>query len=177
MTLLKCFQVKKELDEVVGTERNPGLQDKSQLPYTVATLQEIERLGSAVPSSLPRSNDKPVQFHGYVFPRRSIIRFSLYTIHRDPELWKHPDTFNPSRFIDSEGKVFRPPHLAPFGSGKRACPGEALARTEIFIFFATLMQNFRFEAPKSEPLPPLTSPPGVIRAPHIYKVCCMPYDR
>jgi len=32
----------------------------------------------------------------------------------------------------------------PFAVGKRACMGEALARTEIFLIFVRLLQRFTF---------------------------------
>ncbi|KAG1657270.1 Cytochrome P450 2C2 [Nymphon striatum] len=170
-------KVRKEIDEVVGTERYPQMEDKSNLPYTTAALQEAERLGSAIAQSLPRSSENAVKFRNYIIPKRSLVAFSLYTIHRDPKLWDDPDSFNPSRFIDAEGKVFRPPYLMPFGSGKRNCAGESLAKMEIFLFFATLLQNFVFKAPDKNSLPPLTSPKGVIRVPSPYQVKCLRRQR
>ncbi|KAG1656599.1 Cytochrome P450 2C1 [Nymphon striatum] len=165
-------KIRKEIDEVVGTERYPQMEDKPNLPYTTAALQEAERLGSALAQALPRSSEQAVKFRDYIIPKRSLVSISLYTIHRDPKLWDDPDSFNPSRFIDAEGKVFRPPYLMPFGSGKRNCAGESLAKMEIFLFFATLLQNFVFEAPDKNSLPPLTSPKGMIRVPSKYKVRC-----
>lgn len=32
-------------------------------------------------------------------------------------------------------------------SGRRACPGEGLARMELFLFFTSLLQRFRFTPP------------------------------
>ncbi|KAG1673524.1 Argininosuccinate synthase [Nymphon striatum] len=165
-------QVRKEIDEVVGTERYPQIEDKPNLPYTTAALQESERLGSTLAQSLPRSSGKAVKFRDYVIPKRSVVVFNFYTIHRDPKLWDDPLTFNPSRFIDAEGKVSRPPYLMPFGSGKRNCAGESLAKMEIFLYFARLLQNFVFEAPDKNSLPLQTSPQGVVRVPTKYQVRC-----
>lgn len=120
------------------------------LPFTVATLQEIERLGSVAPTSFCRSNPNPAKFNGYDFPAQTIFYFNIYGIHRDPKLWDRPELFNPDRFVDHGGKVFRSPQLMPFGSGKRACPGKNLARAELFLYFVTLFQRFRFEPTEAQ---------------------------
>ncbi|KAG1714922.1 Cytochrome P450 2J6 [Nymphon striatum] len=138
-------KVQAEIDEVIGKERLPKMEDKPLLPFTTATLQEIERLASVVPGAIQRSNDKPAEFTGYKFPEKSNFLFDLYSIHRDPAYWKNPLDFDPNRFIDKNGKVFRPPHLLAFGSGKRNCVGESMAKMEIFLLFVTLLQKFTFE--------------------------------
>ncbi|KAG1659626.1 Cytochrome P450 2U1 [Nymphon striatum] len=138
-------KVQAEIDEVIGKERLPTMEDKRLLPFTTATLQEIERLGSVLPATIPRINDKPVEFKGYKFPEQSVFLFDLYCVHRDPTYWKNPLDFDPNRFIDKDGIVFRPPYLMPFGSGKRVCVGESMAKMEIFLIFVTLLQKFTFE--------------------------------
>jgi len=46
--------------------------------------------------------------------------------------------------------------VIPFSVGKRQCPGESLARTEIFLFFVGLIKNFEFTVLDPE------NPPGRI---------------
>lgn len=67
-------------------------------------------------------------------------------INFDENLYPNPETFQPSRFLSSEGTLCNIEHLIPFGIGKRSCLGEALARTELFIILTTLLQNFEFSA-------------------------------
>ncbi|OQV15859.1 putative Cytochrome P450 2C23 [Hypsibius exemplaris] len=55
--------------------------------------------------------------------------------------------------LDGQGKVFEPAHFMPFSIGKRACVGEALARMEIFLFFANIMQRFLIRAPRDSDIP------------------------
>ncbi|KAG1687731.1 Cytochrome P450 2C1 [Nymphon striatum] len=163
-------QVQAEIDEVIGKERLPKMEDKRLLPYTTATLQEIERLACVVPGALPRTNAKPAEFKGYKFPEQSTFQFDLYSVHRNPALWKNPLDFDPNRFIDKDGKVFRPPHLLAFGSGKRNCVGESMAKMEIFLLFVTLLQKFTFEQ-DGNGLPSLDNKStGVIRSPILHKL-------
>ena len=76
----------------------------------------------------------------------------------DPELWDQPEKFKPERwnfelkirffppkkrFLDHEGKFFRPDHFVPLGHGKRVCMGEPLVKAELFIFFVALVQKIR----------------------------------
>ncbi len=41
----------------------------------------------------------------------------------NPAVFKDPEVFNPSRFLDADGKVQAHPHLIPFLTGKRFCLG------------------------------------------------------
>ena len=48
------------------------------------------------------------------------------------------------RFLDQEGKFFKPDHFVPLGHGKRVCMGEPLVKAELFIFFVALVQRIRW---------------------------------
>lgn len=166
-------KVQAEIDDVLGEEGTPSTTDRYRLPYAMATLQEVERFATIAPRALPRSNKVQLSFRGYSFPSGTIFSFNIHAVHRDPRLWKNPDVFNPDRFMQADGTVFRPPHLMPFGSGRRACVGEALARTEIFIMFSSLMQKFSFKIPQHIPLE-IKSTIGIVNSIHDYKLEAVP---
>ena len=69
----------------------------------------------------------------------------LYEIHHDPRNFAEPHLFDPSRFLDPAGQKFLPhPALVPYGFGKRECLGKTLAKAEVFLFTAQLLQQFTF---------------------------------
>ena len=48
-------------------------------------------------------------------------------------------------FLDDAGTVRQhPPSFMPFGAGRRACLGEAVAKADLFLIFAWFLQNYSF---------------------------------
>ncbi|GJZ79592.1 isoflavone 2'-hydroxylase-like protein [Tanacetum coccineum] len=68
----------------------------------------------------------------------------LVAIQNDPKIWKDPERFKPERFVDVEGQRdgFK---FMPFGSGRRGCPGEAMAMRMVGLTLGTLLQYFVLE--------------------------------
>lgn len=71
----------------------------------------------------------------------------------DTSIWPDPQEFRPERFIDQDNKINIPLDYNPFGVGKRRCMGEMMARSNLFLFISTLLQNFKFLVPDGHPLP------------------------
>lgn len=62
-------------------------------------------------------------------------------------LWKDPSVFNPDRFLTNEGTEVNKVEgekVAAFGMGKRRCIGEVIARNEVYLFLAILIQKLHF---------------------------------
>ena len=84
--------------------------------------------------------------------------------------WGDGKTFRPERFLDEQGKVRRDEHFIPFSIGKRQCLGETLAKTELFLFFTGLVQQFTFLPEKEGVLPTQESTFGITSLPKPFKV-------
>ncbi|KAK5865599.1 hypothetical protein PBY51_019858 [Eleginops maclovinus] len=167
-------RVQAEIDEVVGTQRILSLTDKGSLPFTEATIMEVQRMTVAVPLAIPHMASETTEFRGYTIPKGTVIVPNLWSVHRDPTLWDDPDSFNPSRFLDDEGKLLRKECFIPFGIGRRVCMGEQLAKMELFLTVTILLQAFKFRLPEGTPPPPLQGRFGLTLAPCPYTVCVSP---
>ena len=110
-------RVQEEIDRVLG-QRPPSLEDRPRLSYTEATIMEIQRLGSIAPMAVPHRALADITVRGYRIPRGAAIFSMLHHIMRDPDHWADPDTFNPDRFLDAEGKVIKEDRFVPFGIGE-----------------------------------------------------------
>lgn len=125
----------------------------------------------------------------------------LTSVLHDEKEWEQPESFHPAHFLDKDGnfmkrdafmvfsaglwvliirniyflKFYGPNWKQLFLSGRRTCPGESLAKAELFIFFATLLQHFRFSPPPggSEEDLDLTPTGGLVLCPPPQKLCAV----
>ena len=139
--------LQRELDDVIGRERLPTSRDMGQLPLLEATVYELLRMTSVTPLALPHATLEDTRLAGYEIPKGTTVFVNLWSLHRSARYWDEPDVFNPYRFIDERGRTRDPkslPGFLPFGSGRRQCPGRALAIIEIFTILGALLHQFRF---------------------------------
>ncbi|XP_043853284.1 cytochrome P450 2S1 isoform X1 [Dromiciops gliroides] len=140
-------RIQEELSQELGRDRAPSLGDRGRLPYTDAFLHEVQRFLALIPMGVPRALTKPTSFRGYDLPQGIEVFPLLGSVLHDPECFERPEEFDPSRFLDADGQFKKNEAFLPFSLGKRICLGEGLARTELFLFFTTILQNFSLESP------------------------------
>ncbi|XP_078673786.1 cytochrome P450 2U1-like [Branchiostoma floridae x Branchiostoma belcheri] len=141
-------KVQAELDQVVGRDRPPVVSDKPNLPYTEATIMEMQRIRTVVPLAVPHCTTSDTTLLGYNIPAGTDVLINLWSLHMDPGRWDNPDKFDPSRFLDGNGQLQTTDSFLPFSTGRRVCLGEQLAKMELYMFVTSMLQQFTFKLPE-----------------------------
>ncbi|XP_013911886.1 PREDICTED: cytochrome P450 2C31-like isoform X1 [Thamnophis sirtalis] len=164
-----------EIDQVIGGNRAPCMDDRSQMPYTDAVIHEIQRYADIVPMGVPHTVTRDIEFRGYRLPKGLNVIPLLCTSQFDPTQFKNPQAFDPTHFLDESGGFRRREAFMAFSAGKRVCLGEGLANMELFLFLTTILQNFRLKAltdPSAIDISPESTGLGSIPRP--YQLCLLP---
>ncbi|KAI5929700.1 cytochrome P450 2W1 isoform X4 [Manis javanica] len=171
-------QVQEELDRVLGPERPPQLEDQQLLPYTNAVLHEVQRFITLLPH-VPRCTATDMQLGTYLLPKGTPVVPLLSSVLLDKTQWETPHQFNPGHFLDAEGRFVRRAAFLPFSAGRRVCIGEALARSELFLLFAGLLQRYRLLPPPGlSPATLDTTPtPAFTMRPPAQALCAVPRNQ
>ncbi|KAF7911779.1 uncharacterized protein EAE98_011894 [Botrytis deweyae] len=159
---------REELDAVVGRGRFPVPDDKPNLPYITAIVEEVFRWRPVVPEGVPHLNKEEISYNGYTIPKGSIIMANAWAISREEALFG-PDTDNfiPNRWLKEDGKTLKDIPSSGFGYGRRICPGRHFARDIIWVVVAQLLWSFDIKAGLSEtgkpvPIDPLACTYGFV---------------
>ncbi|KAL0993448.1 hypothetical protein UPYG_G00108030 [Umbra pygmaea] len=170
-------QVQEEISRVIG-DRQVLVEDRKDLPYTDAVIHETQRLANIVPMSIPHTTSRDVTFQGYFIKKGTSVIPLLASVLQDEDEWESPHTFNPDHFLDEQGRFVKKEAFMAFSAGRRVCLGEGLARMELFLFFTSLLQHFRFSPPPgvTEDDLDLTPAVGFILNPLPHQLCAVSRD-
>ena len=88
----------------------------ARLPYVEAVILEVQWMANLAPLT-GRWLDEDMIINGYTIPKGTTVVVNLLAIHKDPRLWKNPEEFDPTRFLDEDGKLVKPDAFNPFSFG------------------------------------------------------------
>ncbi|MEV0253421.1 cytochrome P450 [Streptomyces sp. NPDC050732] len=160
-------RVHAEVDEALGG-RTPTYEDLSALPYTRNVITESLRLYP--PSWMAmRVAAQDVDFGGRTVPAGTMILYSAYALHRNPDLFPDPDTFDPGRWEADRARQVPRGALLPFGAGSHKCIGDVLALTETALIVATIAARWRLRPAPGTQLRP--EPKATLEAGPLPMVC------
>ncbi|KAL5552600.1 hypothetical protein UlMin_040001 [Ulmus minor] len=138
-------KVQEELDTCVGTDRHVRDSDIPNLSYLQAVVKEVLRLHPPGPLlSWARLSVHDVHIDKVFIPAGTTAMVNMWAITHDPTIWKDPWAFKPERFIEEDVTIMGSDlRLAPFGSGRRVCPGKALGLATVHLWLARLLHEFK----------------------------------
>ncbi|XP_061979928.1 cytochrome P450 78A3-like [Populus nigra] len=153
-------KVHDELDQVAGRSRPLMEADIRSMVYLPAVVKEVLRLHPPGPLlSWARLAITDTDVDGYDVPAGTTAMVNMWAITRDPQVWVDPLKFSPERFFSKEvtadvefsvsGSDLR---LAPFGSGRRTCPGRTLGLATVSFWVGSLLHEFEWVRCGHEPV-------------------------
>ena len=144
----------KEIDNAVGNKAVTDA-DVAGLPYLQSVVKETLRVHPPGPLlSWARLSTSDVQLsNGMLIPAKTTAMVNMWAITHDPKVWEDPLEFKPERFMDADVDVRGCDlRLAPFGAGRRVCPGKNLGLVTVNLWVAKLVQGFTWVQDGSNPV-------------------------
>ncbi|KAH8027431.1 hypothetical protein HPB51_005413 [Rhipicephalus microplus] len=131
MTLKIILQIQREIDEVIGRERPPKWEDRLHMPFTMASVWEMDRWKTSTPLGVPREASEDTIVDDFFIPKGTVIMANFWAAHFDVNFWKDPEKFDPTRFLNDDGTLMtrKPECLLPFsfatGSPRSSSPPQS----------------------------------------------------
>ncbi|XP_037087030.1 farnesoate epoxidase-like [Pollicipes pollicipes] len=157
-----------EVDEVVGHDRTPAIDDMLAMPYLEAVIEETMRWMPALPIVQHATTFGATQLGGRHVPANCRVFIDLRSVLHDAAFWGDPECFRPERFLAPDAARLKE-RLLGFGFGLRRCIGETHARQALFLFTAGLLQRLRLQLSPGQADPSRPGPSLVLK-PQPYRI-------
>ncbi|KAH0510157.1 Thromboxane-A synthase [Microtus ochrogaster] len=122
------------------------------LPYLDMVIAETLRMYPPA-FRFTREAAQDCEVLGQHIPAGAVLEIAVGALHRDPEHWPHPETFDPERFTAEARLQQRPFTYLPFGAGPRSCLGVRLGLLVVKLTLLQVLYKFRFEASSETQVP------------------------
>lgn len=113
-------------------------------PLSQRFIKEVLRLWN-VPM-LVRQARTDLQWQQEQVAKDSVLMFSPFFIHRNPEYWPEPDQFNPDRWLADSPQASACPHTyVPFGWAPKSCIGALLGSHQMLLLLHLFATRFQWQ--------------------------------
>ena len=135
--------------EVHDTPEAIAFEDAKRLTYTLACIQEAQRLHPAIGMSLPRK--VPIgglRVDGHFFPPGTTVGCNPVSFHRNRDIFgEDAESFRPDRWLtaDEPARKALRQYTLTWGGGPRMCPGRRLAEMVIYKVVPSLLREFNLD--------------------------------
>jgi cytochrome P450 family 138 len=116
--------------------------DEGGSAFRRATILESLRVRTVIDVFGRRVSSPNFDLGGWRIPRGRTVLVRIADLHEDPEIFPHPERFDPYRFCGT-----KPPSSAwlPFGGGARRCIGADFAVAEMDVVLRAVLRDFRIQ--------------------------------
>ncbi|KAH7013861.1 cytochrome P450 [Ilyonectria destructans] len=136
-------KAQEEIDNIIGVDRLPQVEDRDNLPYVSALVKETLRWLPVAPLGAAHATDEDINYGEFHIPKGSILMPAIWWFLHDPQTYSDPSSFDPDRYLQPRNEP--DPANEAFGYGRRICPGRFLADDSLFITISRLLAAFDIE--------------------------------
>ncbi|KAF8406325.1 hypothetical protein HHK36_008411 [Tetracentron sinense] len=140
-----------------------SIEEVSKLRYLNAVVMETMRMKPIAPLGVPHKAARDSNIMGTKVVEGSTVVVNLYALLHDPIVWVEPHRFMPERFLTSlkngnDGSLVGAMERSflPFGAGRRVCAGMELAKPQVALTIAHLVNDFHWSSAVDGQLPDLS---------------------
>jgi cytochrome P450 len=142
-------RLRRQIREICA-DRDPTLEEIGQLSDLAAFQSEALRIFPPIPM-LSRVAQESDEIDGTKVEGGQRVLLSIVGLHHDSHFFQEPRRVSLQRFPAGEVSQLQG-HLLPFGTGRRGCPGQRIATTEIGTALVVLLQRLEFRPATERPL-------------------------
>jgi len=140
--ILNKYNIEITNNNINDLEYNLPLEAFDEMKCLDIVLNEVLRLTLSGTVMRRQLKDYPLNQGQYKLPVGSFAVHMLGSTHLDPKIWKDPNNFDPSRFVDCDYSSNAQFPFLGFGVGQHPCLGMRFARLEIKMICSVLLNLF-----------------------------------
>lgn len=124
------------------------LLDSALSPYLNAAYEEVLRLANNAMGVRLVTKETIIGDRSLRPGRKLLMPYRQMHLDESPSIWRDYGSSRPASEYDAQRflrnkDLTRNPNFRPFGGGNGYCPGRFLARREVFVFVAAVLDRFQ----------------------------------